>query len=69
MFESLFDIARQDCEEQAGTILVDHPLTKQLEACHSVESVATFLQERAQAFHEFRISEERWELVGDTLPH
>ena len=50
----LFDIALQDYEKQTGTKLVDYPLAKQLEACDSVESVTTFLQERARAFHEFR---------------
>ena len=53
-FQSLFDVALQDYENQTGTKLADHPLAKQLEACNSVDSVASFLQERARAFHEFR---------------
>jgi len=53
-FESLFDVALQDYENQTGTKLADHPLAKQLEACDSVDSVSSFLQERAQSFHEFR---------------
>ena len=53
-FQSLFDVALQDYEKQTGTKLVDHPLAKQLEACDSVATVTTFLQERAQTFHEFR---------------
>ena len=53
-FESLFDVALQDYENHTGTKLADHPLAKQLEACDSVDSVTSFLQKRARAFHEFR---------------
>ena len=53
-FQSLFDVALQDYEKQTGTKLADHPLAKQLEACDSVDSVTSFLQERARAFQEFR---------------
>jgi len=53
-FQSLFDVALQDYEIQTGTKLADHPLAKQLEACDSVDSVTSFLQERARSFHEFR---------------
>ncbi len=53
-FQSLFDVALQDYEKQTGTKLADHPLARQLEACDSVDSVTSFLQERARAFQEFR---------------
>ena len=53
-FQPLFDVALQDYEKQTGTKLADHPLARQLEACDSVDSVTSFLQERARAFHEFR---------------
>ena len=53
-FQSLFDVALQDYEKKTGTKLADHPLAKQLEACDSVDSVTSFLQERARAFQEFR---------------
>ena len=53
-FQSLFDVALQDYEKKTGTKLADHPLAKQLEACDSVNSVTSFLQERARAFQEFR---------------
>ena len=53
-FRSLFDVALQDYEKQTGTKLAHHALARQLEACDSVDSVTSFLQERAHAFHEFR---------------
>ena len=53
-FQSLFDVALQDYEKKTGTKLADHPLARQLEACDSEDSVISFLQERARAFHEFR---------------
>ena len=53
-FQSLFDVALQDYENQTGTKLADHPLARQLDACDSLDSVTSFLQERARAFHEFR---------------
>jgi hypothetical protein len=53
-FQSLFDVALQDYEKQTGTKLAEHPLAKQLETCDSVDSVTSFLQERARSFNEFR---------------
>ena len=53
-FQSLFDVALQDYENQTGTKLADHPLAKQLESCDSVLTVTAFLHERARAFHQFR---------------
>ena len=55
----LFDIALQDYEKQTGTKLVDHDLAKQLEICNSVDSITTFLQNRARAFREFRGEDEK----------
>jgi hypothetical protein len=53
-FQSLFDVALQDYENQTGTRLAEHPLAKQLETCYSVNSITSFLQERARSFNEFR---------------
>jgi hypothetical protein len=55
----LFDAALQDYEKQTGTKLVNHPLSKQLETCESVESITTFFQEQAHAFSESRGSDGR----------
>jgi hypothetical protein len=53
-FHSLFEVALRDYEKQTGTILVEHPLAKQLETCDSVESITAVLQERARTFSKFR---------------
>ena len=56
-FRSLFESALQDYENQTGIPLANHPLAEQLQNCQSVESVAALLQEKAQAFNEFRGSD------------
>jgi hypothetical protein len=50
----LFDTALQSNEDQTGMKLIDHPLAKQLEDCHSVDSIMDILQHQGRAFTEFR---------------
>jgi hypothetical protein len=50
----LFDAALQSYEKQTGFKLIDHPLAKQLENCHAVDSVMDILQHQARAFFRFR---------------
>jgi hypothetical protein len=50
----LFDTALQSYEEQTGMRLIDHPLARQLDNCHSVDSIMDILQHQARAFTEFR---------------
>jgi hypothetical protein len=50
----LFDAALQNYEKQTRMKLVDHPFAKQLENCHSVDSVMDILQQQARALTEFR---------------
>jgi hypothetical protein len=58
-FQSLFNAALQDYENQTGINLVDHPFAKQLETCESVSSITAILREQAQSFHEFRENDGR----------
>ena len=51
---ALFDAALQDYKAKTGETLTDHPIAEQLETCQSVDSITAVLQERAQAFREFR---------------
>jgi len=53
-FQSLFTAAVQDYADQTGTTLDDHPLTKLLESCDSVDSISSVLQQHARRFSEFR---------------
>ena len=53
-FQGLFNTALQDYENQTKTKLAEHPFAKKLEACNSVDSIATILQEQAQIFGGFR---------------
>jgi hypothetical protein len=36
-------------EKQTGTTLAEHPLTQQLQDCHSVESVMAVLEDQVRA--------------------
>lgn len=53
-FRDLFNAALQDYENQTGTALIDHPFSKQLQACDSVGSISVILQEQAQVFSNYR---------------
>ena len=50
----LFDAALQSYEKQTGTKLIDHPLAKQLENCHSVDSVMDILRQQGRSLIELR---------------
>jgi len=50
----LFDAALQSYEKQTGLKLIDHPLARQLENCHTVDSVMEILQHQAWALTGFR---------------
>ena len=50
----LFDTALQSYEKQTGLKLIDHPLARQLENCHTVDSVVLILQNQAPALTGFR---------------
>ena len=50
----LFDAALQSYEKQTGMRLIDHPLARQLENCHSVDSIMDILQQQARALTDFR---------------
>src|SRR6266851_10278584 len=43
---ALFDIALRAYEKKTSITLAQHPLTLQLRNCHSVESIASFLQDQ-----------------------
>ena len=50
----LFDAALQSYEKQTGFKLIDHPLSRQLENCNTVDSVMDILQHQAQSFSSFQ---------------
>ena len=47
-FRGQFESALQDYERQTGSNLIDHPLAKRLQACHTVEDIVDVLREQAQ---------------------
>jgi hypothetical protein len=46
----LFDVALQNYEKATNITLANHPLSKKLLNCHSIESITTFLQDEARGF-------------------
>ena len=53
-FQALFDAALKDYETRTGISLVNHPFSKQLEECDSLDSIDVVLQEQAKGFCKFR---------------
>jgi uncharacterized protein YecE (DUF72 family) len=54
-FQALsFESALQAYEKRAGIILAQHPITMDLQSCHSLEDITALLQGRAQAVRDFR---------------
>jgi hypothetical protein len=53
-FQELFESALQAYEKKTGIILAQHPLSVQLQSCHSARDITALLQGRAQAFSDFR---------------
>jgi hypothetical protein len=53
-FQALFGAALKDYENRTGISLVNHPIAKQLEDCHSLDSINVILQEQAKGLCEFR---------------
>ena len=53
-WQTLFEAAIHDYQNQTGISLADHPLSEQLQNCDSVESITAVLCEQTQAFNEFR---------------
>ena len=64
---ALFDTALQTYEKKVGVTLVEHPLAVQLQSCHSVESITTFLQDQVQAFNDFRESDRVIKSIKSTI--
>jgi hypothetical protein len=54
VFETLLQSALEKYEKETGIPLVEDPLMAQLNHCDSAETITQALQERAQAFREFR---------------
>ena len=50
----LFNAALQSYEKQTGFKLIDHPLARQLEVCHTVDSIMDVLQHQARTDTGFR---------------
>jgi len=50
----LFELALEDYEINTKISLASHPLAQELENCHSIDSITTFLHDQARAFGEFQ---------------
>lgn len=66
-FRELFETALEEYEAKTKVPLAKHPLTHKLENCHSVESIATVLQDQARALGEFRGRDRILKSIKSTL--
>jgi len=64
---ALFECALRDYEHKTNITLANHPLTEQLENCHSIEDLATILQGQARADSAFRGSDRIMQSIKRTL--
>jgi hypothetical protein len=51
-FPALFESALHAYEKKTTFKLAEHPLALQLQSCHSVDDISTFLQNQAQAVND-----------------
>jgi len=54
VLQSVFNAALRDYEVQTGIKLIDHPLSRELGKCNSVDTITTFLQQQARNIGEIR---------------
>jgi hypothetical protein len=64
---ALFESALRDYEHKTNITLVTHPLAEQFENCHSIEDLATILQDQARAGSAFRGSDRIMKSIKRTL--
>jgi hypothetical protein len=56
-FEALLESALQAYEKKSGVKLAQHPLSMELQRCHVVHDLETFLRGQVEAFNDFRESD------------
>ena len=66
-FQALFDAALQNYEDKTGSVLIDHPLAKELQEYDSVMSITTILEEQIQIFPSYEFTDHR--MLVDSLKH
>ena len=65
--QALFDAALQDYEDKTGSVLIDHPLAKELQEYDSVMSITTILEEQIQIFPSYEFTDHG--MLMDSLKH
>jgi hypothetical protein len=58
-FKQIFNTALKAYEKRTKSILLEHPLAAQLQACDSPSTVLLVLQEQVQELHQSRAGDER----------
>jgi hypothetical protein len=66
-FRELFESALRDYEKTTNLTLAKHPFAEHLQNCHSVESIATFLQDKAREFGDFEGRNEMMKSIESTV--
>jgi hypothetical protein len=66
-FRGLLDAALQHYEKTTNISLAEHPLAEQLHSCHAVDSITTFLQDKAREFGDFPGSDRAMNAIKNTV--
>jgi len=66
-FQARFESALQAYQTKTGITLAEHALAVQLQSCHSVDSITTFLKYEAEAVSDFLGSDRTMESIESTV--
>ena len=68
-FQALLESALQAYEKKPGIILADREdsLAVQLQRCHSIDDITTLLQDKTQAFNDFRQRDKIFKSIKATV--
>jgi hypothetical protein len=66
-FRGLFDAALRDYEKTTNVTLANHPISEQLQNCHSVEPIIALLQDQARELGDFPRGDEIMKSIKNTV--
>ena len=67
-FQAIFKAALKEYSQKTGKDIVTNPITAKLRRCSSPDEVLDVLQEKAQAFNDFRDGDRRVQLMRKLKP-
>jgi hypothetical protein len=65
--QALFESALQNYEKKTGITLAQHPLSMQLQSCHTVEDVTALVQGQARIINDFKAKDKIMKAIKITV--